>query len=59
MFDTLQQKRFAEIAVGKSLESSFHKPLHSKKKKKATYEEETGSTDSVRIQRLNLLMQNL
>ena len=58
MFDTLQQKRFAEIAVGKSLESSFHKPLHSKKKK-ATYEEETGSTDSVRIQRLNLLMQNL
>ena len=33
-FDTFQQKRFAEIAVGKSLESSFHKPLHLKKKKK-------------------------
>ena len=44
-FDTFQRKRFAEIAVGKSLESSFHEPLHLKKNE--TYEEETGS---IRIQ---------
>ena len=29
-FDTFQQKKFAEFAVGKSLESSFYEPLHLK-----------------------------
>ena len=42
-FDTFQRKIFAEIAVGKSLESSFYEPLRSKKNE--TYEEEAGPTD--------------
>ena len=28
--DTFQRKRFAEIAIGKCLESSFYEPLHLK-----------------------------
>ena len=30
-FDTFQRKRFSEIVVGKSLESSPYEPLHLKK----------------------------
>ena len=51
--DTFQRKRFVEIAVGKCLENSFCESLHLKKN--GTYEEETGPTDSVRIQGFNEL----
>ena len=50
-FDTFQRKRFAKIAVGKSLESSFYESLRLKKNE--IYEGETGLTDSVRMQRNN------